>query len=162
MAKNPHPSVNEIIRAIKQKYHCSRRRQEWIMIQELRVGSGYAKANTRSIDFWALNCWPSKGHHAIAYEIKRSRSDFLSDLKHANAKHRGAKAFSNEFYYVAPKDMIKVEDLPPWAGLIEVKAFTGGIIGLVKIHPAKVREKGEPSWGLICSILRRRNKISEG
>lgn len=71
---------------------------------------------------------------AIAYEIKRSRGDFLRDVKKANTKHRGAKAYSDEFYYVAPPNMIKVEELPPWAGLIEVKSHAEGLLTVKKVH----------------------------
>lgn len=153
------PSVKEIIKALTLKYHYSVRGGEWILIQELRIGTGYARGAERSIDFWALNCYPSKGHLAISYEIKRSRGDFLRDLKKANVKHRGAKAYSDEFYYVAPHGMIKVEELPKWAGLITIRDI-GGILTVKKVHKPDPRTKNEPKWGLICSILRRRDRIS--
>jgi len=156
------PSVNEIIKALTIKYHTTVRGGEWLLLQELRIGSGYSCGASRAIDFWALHCWPSKGHHAIAYEIKRSRGDFLRDVKKANTKHRGAKAYSDEFYYVAPPKMIKVEELPPWAGLIEVKSHAEGLLTVKKVHIPDPRTKKAPEWGLIVSLLRRKDRIFEG
>jgi len=156
------PSVTEIIKALTVKYHTTVRGGEWLLLQELRIGSGYSKGASRSIDFWALNCYPSKNHLAIAYEIKRYRSDFLRDLKKANTKHRGAKAYSDEFYYVAPAGMIKKEELPPWAGLIEIRTHAEGLHTVKKTHKPDPRTKKEPGWGLICSLLRRRDRIFEG
>ena len=105
----------DIIEMLKKKY--SANRDEWVFFSEMRCGTGYKKDAERRIDFWALNCW--KGHQRIAYEIKVSRQDFLKELKDPK-KRRMALLFSNEFYFIAPKGLIKVEELPPECGLIEV------------------------------------------
>lgn len=149
MTKLRTPSVDEIIAKIREYYH--RDTREWICIKELRIGTGYTGGANRAIDLWAINTYKSKAHKAIAYEIKRSRSDFLRDVKKADKKHRGAKAYSDEFFYVAPEGMIKAEELPPWAGLIEIKP-NGWLIKEVEPLPS---DKLRPSWNLMCSILRR-------
>jgi len=68
------------------------------------------------------------------YEIKVSRSDFLVDLK--NPEKRGAAMkISEAMYYVCPKDMIKVSEIPDGFGLIYEKKI--GEFEIVK----KVRKK---------------------
>ena len=49
------------------------------------------------------------------YEIKISRSDFLSDKKHMRYLD-----FCTFFYFIAPKGLIKAEELYSTIGLIEV------------------------------------------
>jgi len=51
--------------------------------------------------------------------VKISRGDFLRDVKDP-AKHSHARLFSDLFYYAAPRGLLKIEEIPDWAGLIEV------------------------------------------
>lgn len=147
------PAVDEMVAKLKKYYHSSAR--EWILIKEMRVGTGYTGGAERSIDLWAINCYQSKGHKTVSYEIKRSRSDFLVDLKDAHSKHLGARAYGDKFYYVAPQGMIKVEELPCWAGLIELMPS-----GRMQItHEGLPGEKIPPSWDFVCSLLRRKDNI---
>lgn len=60
--------------------------------------------------------------HVIAYEIKVDRIDFLTDKKWEEYLK-----YCNEFYFVAPKGVIFLEDLPPRAGLYEVSK-TGTVL----------------------------------
>ena len=131
---------------------------EFACIRELRVGSGYG-ISERRMDFWAIDAAPSKGCRAYAYEVKVSRADFLRDLKDADRKHRGALAYSNEFFYAAPAGLIEPGELPAWAGLLEIDAedrfferpwYRGKIV-----VPAFPREKFRPSWPFVVSLLRR-------
>ena len=55
------------------------------------------------------------------FEIKISRGDFLADRKKLS-KHQRLQAprgwvTPNKFSYVVPKDMVKVEEVPEYAGL---------------------------------------------
>ena len=73
--------------------------------------------------------------------------------------------YANEFFYVAPKGMIKREEVPLWAGLIEFdfdkyeeteerdKKYLFATVVDAPLHP-----KYPPSWGLICSMIRHVNK----
>jgi hypothetical protein len=71
-------------------------------------------------DYFAL----SKEGYAIEIEAKISRADFKNDVK--KEKHKlfienlNKRLIPNRFFYAVPKDMIKVEDLPAYAGLIYV------------------------------------------
>lgn len=74
----------------------------------------------RRVDYWAIDCWQSKQFTKTAYEIKVFRSDWLSELKKPH-KRRQAMFVSNLFYFIAPKGIIKLEELPVACGLIEVE-----------------------------------------
>jgi len=74
---------------------------------EAYVAEGY-------MDAWAMK---KSWRHPLAtgYEIKVSRSDFLNDKKWVSYL-----AYCNEFYFVSPKGVIQVAEVPETAGLIWV------------------------------------------
>lgn len=98
-------------------------------------GGGFAEA-----DVFAIN----KSGLMFEYEIKISRSDYFADFKNKTHKHnnlqnntaitiydewkRGKKTgnevthigLSNRFYYVCPHDMIRIDEVPKYAGLIYI------------------------------------------
>lgn len=127
-----------------------------VFVEELRGGSGYGKDSERRMDAWAMHHYPSKGNQRTAYEIKISRGDYLRDIKQP-LKHRPALTFSNEFYFVAPEGMLKPEELPLFAGLIEVKANHpeyGGKLFLKNKVPAPWRDTTPPNWRFVVSLVR--------
>ncbi len=105
----------------------------------------------RRIDFWDIHVHPSKGHEATAYEIKVSRADFKRDT---HQKQREARLWSDRFYYVTPKGLLKPEEIPDWAGLIE---FDGTRLS-IKV-PAPKRDKDAPSWDVFVSLIRNSTAI---
>lgn len=142
----------------------------WAFFDEFIPGIGYGSsgAGTR-LDGWAMNVWPSNGYRTIAYEIKVSRGDFLRDLKNPE-KREWALAFTDEFYYVAPRHLISPKELPDDCGLIEVTKVT--VKGAYQIGDAlynvratkkptskawgKVRDRDQrPTWDLMAAVARR-------
>jgi hypothetical protein len=133
-----------------------------VIFPELRLGSGYCGVSQRRIDLFIISS--NAGNQTTAYEIKASRSDFKKDIQD-DLKQRGARLYANEFFYVAPKGMIKREEVPLWAGLIEFdfdkyeeteerdKKYLFATVVDAPLHP-----KYPPSWGLICSMIRHVNK----
>ncbi len=103
-------------------------------------------AKLRRIDFWTLHPQEGKGHCATSYEIKVSRQDFKRD---SAMKQREARLYSDQFYYVTPKDLVKPDEIPDWAGLQEWdgKRFT------FKVHAPKL-SKSAPSWDFVVSLIR--------
>lgn len=92
------------------------------------------------------------------YEIKISRADFFADAKKdrpvaynylpgaaRETKHqvlaRGDRAGPSRFWYVMPAGLIKPEELPSWAGLIE---FAGNYERQVVAAPPIHNEKVDP------------------
>lgn len=88
-------------------------------------------------DFFILR----QNGYCIEFEIKISRADFFNDKKKIN-KHlilETGKTMSynieeihdfrpNKFYYVVPENLIKVEEIPNYAGLIYVNDLNQIII----------------------------------
>lgn len=148
---------NDTITAEDINFALRKRHDKDIWFEELRMSSGFAMQGR--IDFLAISPAPSTGNRAIAYEVKVSRADFKRDT---HAKQRGARLYSDQFYYVAPKGVIPEELVPDWAGLIEVewKAYAGRKPALIfkTIINAPKRDKEPPSWGLVCSLIRNANK----
>lgn len=117
-----------------------------IWCTELAYSSGRNRA-----DFWTLHTHAGKGYRATVFEVKVSRSDFNRD---SHKKQREARLFSDEFYYVTPPNMLELEEVPDWAGLIEIHNGKRKFI-----HSAPVRDKDAPSWELIVSIIRNSGRI---
>lgn len=102
---------------------------------------------SRRIDFWTLEPAASRGFRATAYEIKVSRSDFRRD---SEAKQEGALLFSDRFWYAAPSGLIARDQVPGWAGLMEVAPDNR--ITIAKRAPKL--QKAEPTWDFVVSLMR--------
>jgi hypothetical protein len=105
----------------------------------------------RRADFWKMEVGASKGFQATAYEIKISRADFRRDNP---VKQREARLYSDRFYYVAPAGLIRTDEVPDWAGLMEF-----GPKGLTTAIQAPLRSKDAPSWELVVSLFRNSGEI---
>lgn len=139
-------TAQDIIKALKY-YHPH---PHWACVTEMR-SVGY-KGEGRKIDLWALSCAPSDGLQAHAYEIKVSRSDWLSELKKP-LKRRLGMAISNQFWFVAPAGIIKPEEVPPMCGLIEVSVGPMGLY-TTRILQAEYRDKVRPTWAIVGQMAR--------
>ena len=131
----------------------------FIKIPEFRLGSGYDGFSQQSIDLFAVS--PNKSNRAVCFEIKVSRSDFKNDIKKED-KQTPARCFSNEFYYCTPKGLLKKEEVPVWAGLIEFDleqepqedCFRYMNVNAVYVKKAPIFDKVQPTWGMIVSAYR--------
>ena len=86
---------------------------QFVVLEEVSCGTGYARAGR--VDMAVFNLWPSKGLTRMAFELKISRSDFTRELLNPE-KNKWAKECFHEFWFVAPTDVIKEEELPEGAG----------------------------------------------
>ena len=89
-------------------------------------------------DYWAMD----KNGITREYEIKTSLSDFRKDAKKPKHSVLGTTG-PNYFYYVCPKDMIKVEWINKKYGLIYV--WDSGMIEIVK-RPLKLHGNEFSNW----------------
>lgn len=105
----------------------------------------------RRVDFWTLEPAASRGFRATAYEIKISRTDFKRD---SEDKQDGAIRWSDRFWYVTPPGLLKRDELPTWAGLQE---WDGSKFSIIRKAP--MRQKAEPGWDFIVSVLRNAGDI---
>jgi hypothetical protein len=72
-------------------------------------------------------------------------------------KQRGARLFSDQFFFVTPPGLLKPEEIPDWAGLLEPYAdsFFSHWATWNVVVPTPIRSKDAPSWPLVVSMLRR-------
>lgn len=126
--------------------------RNWITIREARSGTGYSALNMRSFDFLAISS--KAGNEVIGYEVKASRADFLNDLKDPE-KQKSLRCFARRFYYVAPKGIIKPEELPAWAGLYELSYSEAQKNWyLTKSIEAPEIHNFPPTWGFVAACIR--------
>lgn len=122
----------------------------------------------------------SKSGYVYEYEIKVSRSDFKADFKKTwkheklinleplrildewmNGKKTGGKVtqviIPNYFYYVTPPGMLKVDEIPPYAGLGEEtgESWIRIIKKAPKLHKHKATDRLIKSiaHNLTCKLL---------
>lgn len=74
----------------------------------------------RTIDGLAVNVWNSK-FAVIAFEIKVSRSDFLSELRDPSKRQPFIER-STQFYFVTPHGLVQPDEVPAECGLMWVQA----------------------------------------
>lgn len=86
----------------------------------------------------------TRGGLVHEFEIKISKSDFRADAK----KKRGAALSSGKgpsyFWYVCPCDLIKPEELPPYAGLIYCSPYEGRHHSVSHSHKAPRLHRNKP------------------
>ncbi len=153
---------------------------EWLFLRELRVGTGRRNSGAQRLDAFALNTLPHTGMKRVCYEVKTSRGDFLSELKHP-LKRRIGMRYSNEFYFVTPAALDDGAEIPAECGLVEAGHATAvewkGLIGrhagffnydpdtraycMITV-PAPWRDTPGPTWQLVGAMLRhQRRQFSE-
>lgn len=84
-----------------------------VVLEQVPDGTGMYQS--RWIDVVVFQMWASKGLARSAFEIKVARSDFLAELQHPE-KHAWCKECFHQFWFVAPKDVIQLEELPEGVG----------------------------------------------
>lgn len=80
------------------------------------------------IDRWECDLLEiTKSGYVYEYEVKISRSDFKADARKRTYKQSKADAIkagrTNYFYYVVPTDLIAIDEIPDYAGLIYVQSY---------------------------------------
>ncbi len=84
-----------------------------VVLEQVPDGTGMFLG--RWIDVAVFQMWATKGLSRSAFEVKVSRSDFLNELQHPE-KHAWCKDCFHYFWFVAPKDIIQLEELPDGIG----------------------------------------------
>ncbi len=106
--------AEELLVLIHKKYDGN----EHIVLEEIPDGTGTFQR--RWIDAAVFGLWPSKGLDRSAFEIKVDRSDFIRELQNPE-KHRWVQESFHQFWFVAPIDVIQVEELPNGVGFMYPK-----------------------------------------
>lgn len=143
--------TREIMQALRARYDQKGTEfypPEWVFFEEVSVATGFA---SKRMDAWAVNCYPSKSE-LRGFEVKVSRGDFLKELKDPN-KRKHAMSLCDRFYFVTPRGLIKLNELPAGCGLIE---WTGRVLRTV-VQPQDANLKVLPVW-FVMSLARRVRK----
>jgi hypothetical protein len=124
---------------------------EWAAFQELRAAAGHGRdGSDQRFDVVAFNVYPSKRQYRVAYEMKRSRSDFLAELAQP-AKRGQAEDFFHETWFVVERGVCKPEEVPDGWGLL-VATQKGDALRVVK--RARPREPQPVPYDMLMSVLR--------
>jgi hypothetical protein len=149
---------------------------EWLFFRELRAGTGRHNASAQRLDAFALNTLPHLAMKRVCYEVKISRADFRSEIKHPLKRRIGLR-YSNEFYFVTPAGLVDHNEVPAECGLVEagfaspeewqqiVKRQAGlfgydpECCGYCQITiPAPWRDTPGPTWQLTAAMLRHQRR----
>lgn len=122
---------------------------EWAIFYELNKGVGWRGTEGR-IDMAAINCWPSKHHTRVAFEMKRSRGDWLKELSNPT-KRKWCEANFHETWFVVAHGVAKDVEVPEgWGLMIATKQADK----LIKRIPARHREIDPLDEGLAIAAIR--------
>lgn len=119
--------------------------REDLFVAECKNGPTHT-ASHRRLDAWAMKrSWVN--WRAYGYEIKHSRGDFRRD-----EKWRDYLPLCTDFYFVAPKGLLKKDEIPPEAGLMEPWGSR-----LIVVKKAPVRDTplhdGLATYVLMCRVV---------
>jgi hypothetical protein len=174
----PKPDEAALLAIVERALHPSP--AEWLFLRELRVGTGRQNAGAQRLDAFALNTLPHMAMKRVCYEVKTSRSDFLSEVKRP-LKRRIGMRYSNEFYFVTPAALVNADEVPAECGLVEAgyatfeewRQLIGRHAGFfhydpktraycIVAIPAPWRDTPGPTWQLVAAMLRhQRRELSE-
>lgn len=82
---------------------------EWVYAEEVADGTGANK--NRSIDAVAMGVWQKAEYRLNCFEIKVDRSDWQKELNDVS-KAAPFEKVSHYFWLVAPKEIVKLEEIP--------------------------------------------------
>lgn len=119
-----------------------------IVLPQVRNGTGHTR-QTRTADALVCETWSSRGIGFTGVEYKRSRADWLKELRDP-AKAEEIGKFCRYWVMLAPAGLIDVDELPELWGLWEI--HNNKTIRLKKKAPLK--KYLPPTIEFICSILR--------
>jgi hypothetical protein len=133
------PSIEEAISAKFSHPH-------FVTLFEVRDSTGFD--SSRSADAIAVGMYRTRGREITGFEIKRSRSDWLSELKNP-AKAEEIGKFCDWFYLVTSNDSIaKIDEIPAQWGWM----FLNG--QRLKVLKKPERMKAVPlDRHMLCSLL---------
>ena len=107
--------AEDLVELIRLRYPLNRPSgyQSHVVLEQVPDGTGMHQGHW--IDAVVFSLWESKGLFRSAFEVKVARSDFIRELQNP-MKHQWALECFHEFWFVAPKDVIQIDELPPSIG----------------------------------------------
>lgn len=107
-------TAEQLVGLIRERFESRNNLYNQCVVLE-QVPDGTSTIQHRWIDAAVFQMWESKGLTRAAFEVKVSRHDFVHELQHPE-KHQWCHDCFHEFWFVAPKDVIQIEELPVGSG----------------------------------------------
>ena len=121
--------------------------REWVFLTQVHSSTGGA---SRIADAMAFNMYRSTGYEVLGFEIKVSRSDWLSEMKQMSKSNEIMEYCDKWFLVVSDASIVKDGELPKHWGLLVLKDDKL----VLKVRPTPQKPKEMPMH-FIASILRR-------
>lgn len=125
----------------------------WAFLREVPDGTGFAKS--RTADAIAMSLWPSRGLDLHGFEMKKSRGDWLKELKNPK-KAEAFVGFCDYWWIVAEKDVVKPAELPSTWGLLVRAGKT-----LRAKHEAPKLDADPPDRAFLASVFRQISTLKD-
>lgn len=120
---------------------------EWVFLTQVRSSTGSAN---RIADAMAFNMYQSTGYEILGFEIKVSRSDWLSELKDMSKSNEIMEYCDKWFLVVPDASIVQDGELPKNWGLLVLQ----GDKLVMKVRPTIMPTKPMPDY-FVASIMRR-------
>lgn len=121
--------------------------RQWVFLTQVQYSTG---GGNRIADAMAFNMYRSNGYEIIGFEIKVSRSDFLSELKDMSKSNEIMEYCDKWYLVVSDASIVKDGELPKDWGLLVLK--DGKLVQKVRPVPHKPKPM---DCGFIASVLRK-------
>jgi hypothetical protein len=141
--------VTEVLEALRKGPF---REPAHIWLYEVRNKTGYGGDAERYADALVVSVFPSRGIWFAGIEKKVSRSDWLSELDQPE-KSEAIQVFCDYWWVVAPKGIIKPEEVPEKWGFYEIDKKAK----LVKKAPRL--KAAAPTKDFVASVLRNKAQM---
>lgn len=135
----------EVLDRLRVKYKAP----EYAFFRHVRNSTGHS-SNARTIDAMAMSLWPSRGLELHGFEVKVSRSDWLSEMKKPEKQEEFFRHCDRFWLVVGDSSIVKDGELPKGWGLI-VPRGTGLS---VKVHAPELKPEPVPRT-LLAAIMRK-------
>lgn len=103
--------MSDVMQMLRHRYESP----EWVLVTE--VGNA-GSASSRYADAVAMNTWSSRGYELHGFEIKHSRSDWLTELKKPEKSEQVMKYCDRWWLVVSDPAIVVVDELPKGWGLL--------------------------------------------
>jgi hypothetical protein len=118
----------------------------------LRARIGATWKSCRPDVYSIRNTTRATGTRPVIHEIKVHRADLLSDLQQAD-KRAAYRALSAEFFYVMPRGLAQLHEIPDDSGVLWADAHTTG--PCLKLGRASPRRLLQPELSVWMALARR-------
>ena len=145
MATTVEPKAVNLWDLLERRYEAS---QGYLTFFEVANGTGYK--GTGYADAMVLSTWPSQGIKLMGFEIKRSRSDLIKELRDEAKSAQFAKFCDHWWLVVSDSKLTDGVEVPANWGIL---APRNGVLYQVRAAPKLEHEPWTPTF--IAALMRR-------